>query len=294
MAENSESDGERSVLSAGLGPSLEEVQAVVSYLGLELGQYLAHLKLLSPSEARSEVDRVLHPSAPAAPGQTVIYGFLYGHLIFALESEALVMADVVDGWWNCNTWGEFRRRVMQAGRTELLKVVDEDGSRADDSPITDTEREHYTCDCDWPSGGALGDLGGWMPEEVTDLGEFGESMVTGPGLWFDEDEDLKVRAVAALERYGFKCRQDEDLLEAYSYYGVRGRSHFERTLTRLELEQLRKEASQYSTYELAREAGVCAQTVRRFSGGQGSPRPETGDRLRWGLTRLRPKGPTQG
>jgi len=60
----------------------------------------------------------------------------------------------------------------------------------------------------------------WMPQDVIDMGDTGVSMVSGPAVWFQPEQEEDV--VAALACHGFRCRPDEALVAMASAVGRSG------------------------------------------------------------------------
>ena len=146
----------------------------------------------------------------AVKSHAVVYGVLEDDsLVFIPEARAKVLAEVVDAWWSSGTWGQLRRRLERAGTAaEFLDDFDPE-DYPDDEEIGEGEKEMATEDGDWPAWPGAEQLR-WMPKDVIGLGDAGDSMVSGPAVWFEPKQADDV--VVALARHGFVCRRDEAMV----------------------------------------------------------------------------------
>ena len=209
-------------------PGPQEVRAAAECLGVNADEYAAHLSVLSPDQAAAEVAAVLGRVDPGTVEGDVVYAETEdGSLVFVPEARARVLAEVVDAWWASGTWGELRERLERAGvADEFLVPFDyPDGYQADDEEIDEGQKEESTGDGDWPGWPGAEQLN-WMPQDVIDMGDTGVSMVSGPAVWFEPDQEA--RLVAALVQRGFRCRRDDALVGMASAVGRSGWEHARR------------------------------------------------------------------
>ena len=157
---------------------------------------------------------------------TIIYGITNLGLLFVPESRAKELAESNKALLTAKTWGEFKEMVSQEMYDFYLvnsayyegPAEPEDGDYAPydikpETPFTPNDVVTYDALPAYPEI----EMSEWMPEEIQT--KFGRKMgYTAMDMNVPEGDILVLKEkhmdkiVAALEKLGYECRRDDDLL----------------------------------------------------------------------------------
>lgn len=152
------------------------------------------------------------------------YGNIADNLVFIPKEEALEMARLHEALQTATTWGQFRSRAPEDGYRDALERLTENEEKEKGEEMEepnpearfDAERIGGFGDGDWP-GWPAQQMEYWVPDEVQD--RFGSMKPTAiSGDFLDLPPENEAEIVAAMERHGYKCLKDEDLVWKASGY----------------------------------------------------------------------------
>jgi hypothetical protein len=140
--------------------------------------------------------------------ERVVYGVVQDSLVFIPVDDAEELANVHHALNVSTTWGEFRTSVPSDVYDEVLELIwgdEPDGG----APFSACDIPAVS-DGDWPAWPAQ-EMLRWVPNEIQEqFGRVESSMHNGEFLTFDIRRQAQI--VAAFERNGCECRNDEVLV----------------------------------------------------------------------------------
>ena len=152
--------------------------------------------------------------APTLPGAIVVGTVEQDGLevVMIPQEEAESLARLHHALYVAATWGEFKRLAPPEHYQDALsRWMDstEEEAPAPDQPF-DPHDIPGRSDGDWPAWPAQ-DMLAWVPEEVQ--ARFGRSRAsTLNGCWLSLPGEAIHEIVAAMQRLGYRCRRDQDLI----------------------------------------------------------------------------------
>lgn len=165
------------------------------------------------------------------PRTRLVYGDVQDGLVFIDEGEAHDLVQLHRALGRARTWGEFRAQApshwyedaVERLRDRMLDETEDDEYDSHEEPTVEKKFEAEEIpghvDGDWP-GFPHVSMGSWVPDEVQD--RFG-SMTHSWGLdaiyWIVLAPEHEEEIVSAMQRHGYDCVRDEDLVWEASGYG---------------------------------------------------------------------------
>ena len=164
-----------------------------------------------------------------APHTRLVYSEIQDGLVFIDEGEAHDLVQLHRALGKARTWGEFKAQAPShwyEDAVERLKeqMLDEmEDARDDDyeEPAAekgfDAEDIPGHADGDWPDW-PQGNMERWVPDEVQDrFGSMKPTAISGDFLQLSPEHEDEI--VSAMQRHGYDCVRDDDLVWEASGYG---------------------------------------------------------------------------
>jgi hypothetical protein len=142
----------------------------------------------------------------------VVYGLATSTetLVFIPKKRAVILAKIQTAIELAKTWGDYRHMVPREVFRDTRERCDIDlrGAELDAEPF---EPPGSFYDGDWP-GWPAQEMLNWVPESVQDkFGQCVGSVINGPYLELDWEDRHEI--VKALESEGFRCVEDQNLVD---------------------------------------------------------------------------------
>lgn len=166
-----------------------------------------------------------------APRTQLVYGDVQDGLVFIDEGEAHDLVQLHRALGRARTWGEFKAQApshwydsaVEHLKEQLLDEIENDEDDVYEEPAAEQKFDAAEIpghmDGEWP-GFPHVSMGSWVPEEVQD--RFG-SMTHSWGLdaiyWTVLTPDKEEQIVSAMQRHGYDCVRDDELVWEACGYG---------------------------------------------------------------------------
>ncbi len=172
------------------------------------------------------------PAAPREASRTrLVYGEIQDGLVFIDEGEAHDLVQLHRALGKARTWGEFKAQApshwyedaVERLKEQLLDEIEDEKNDAYEEPGAEQRFDAADIpghvDGEWP-GFAHVSMGNWVPDEVQDeFGSMTHSWSLDAIYWIVLAPDKEDQIVSAMQRYGYDCVRDDDLVWEANGYG---------------------------------------------------------------------------
>ncbi len=163
------------------------------------------------------------------PHTRLVYGDVQDGLVFIDEEKAHDLVQLHRALGRAKTWGEFKAQApshwyeeaVERLEEQMLDEIENDGDDVYEEPAAeqefDAEEIPRHVEGDWPGFPHMS-MEYWVPGEVQDrFGSMVPTAISGDFLQLSPEYEDEI--VSAMQRHGYDCVRDDDLVWEASGYG---------------------------------------------------------------------------